>query len=173
MKTNLRLLLLKKNTIDKSKEPTDNNSKAESLDFSVHLSFPRSELANELQQLIVNVHMICFEKKKLNSQLCCTKQIDDFHQRTKYQARITPMFAVITLKTVTVNNKPFTIPKFLNCKSRCVTYIWLYILSSGKEEYFECTSLECRDRTCRHRTFFDETKWESSHYVASTHVKKK
>ena len=77
--------------------------------------------------------------------------------------------AKINEENVLVNNKTVPIPKWLNCKSKNVIYLWLCKLCNYREAYFGRTTQECHDRTSGHRQCFCESKWDKS--ALSMHAK--
>ena len=68
-----------------------------------------------------------------------------------------------------INGIPLTVPRFLNCKSKSIIYIWLCNLCDD-EPYFGRTIQACRNRTSGHRSCFNnEDKVDKS--ALSMHAK--
>ena len=70
---------------------------------------------------------------------------------------------VNTQNRLSINNNKISIPRFLNCKSRNVIYLWKCKLCHSRDCYFGRTTQKCHIRTNGHRgCFLDEDKFENS-----------
>ena len=175
---------LKQKAINKSDEATSTRDESETLVFPVHyfdgvkeLKSVIHSLKDELQTLIGDVRIMFAMKKRgsIGNSVVRNKQLsfpitNSNNQRCNGSGCL-QCPALITSSRTTVNNKPITFPKQLNCKSKNVIYLWLCKLCQGKEAYFGRTTQECRDRTSGHRGCFNEAKWEKS--ALSMHAKDK
>ena len=163
---------LKEKAIQKASTTNNetSNEEVDTLVFPVHYfnGLPElkkliKELSNEFKKLIGNTRIIMAAKKcssignmfVRNKPLSISNSVTSDNQRCN--ARSCRQCPLTNEKSkMLINNNVVRIPRYLNCKSNNVIYLWLCKLCNEREAYFGRTTQECHKRSNGHRGCFTE-----------------
>ena len=176
----IKAKVITRNSVHGATNSTDDTE--EELVFPVHYFDKIKEfksvvhsLKDEIKELIGDTKVMFAIKKQssIGNTMVLNKQLSTKNTTTNGQKCNAPGCMQCPLvnqeRRLMINGIPLTVPRFLNCKSKSIIYLWLCNLCDD-EPYFGRTIQACRNRTSGHRSCFNnEDKVDKS--ALSMHAK--
>ena len=169
-----KLQKLKEKAIERSQNPREETVETETLVFPVHFFEKLEEfksvvynLKDEIGELIGDTRVMFAVKKhsSIGNMMVKNKELSVKEKDINGQKCNAPGCQQCPLvhqeNRFIVNGKSVLAPKYLNCKSKNIIYMWTCKLCW--EAYFGRTVQPCHNRTSGHRSCFNvEDKWDKS-----------